>query len=71
MGINPHNAQAGQPILSVYLIVTDHSEDEFFVAYDAATRRMEVDNTGQNDLVMLKFFGEGVNSDAPGLYACL
>jgi hypothetical protein len=47
--------------------VADHTRDEFFVVSEAAKRWMDVENIGESDLVMFKFFGEDVSSDAPAL----
>jgi hypothetical protein len=56
---------AGTPVIAG----GDHSNDEFLVVYDAATQWMELENTGQDDLIIFKLFGEGVNPDAPSLPA--
>jgi hypothetical protein len=45
----------------------DHSQDEFFVTYDKATREIAIENTGKDDLIVFKFFGEDINPDSPVL----
>jgi hypothetical protein len=45
----------------------DHSKDEFFLVHDAARRRTIVENTGKENLIMFKLFGEEINLDAPSL----
>jgi len=45
----------------------DHSRDEFFVVHDIATCKIAVENTGMEELIIFKFFGEDVNPDAPNL----
>ena len=45
----------------------DHSRDEFFIAYDKATSPAIIENTGDDDLVLFKFFGPDINPDAPSL----
>ncbi len=49
-----HEVRGGEP-----------DQDELLVAHDAATRPLSVCNTGSEDLVVLKFFGPDINSDAP------
>jgi len=39
--------------------------DELFLARDAATRPVRVQNTGTTDLVIFKFFGPDINDDVP------
>ncbi len=39
--------------------------DELFVVHAAATRGVEVVNTGPTDLVVFTFFGPDVNTEAP------
>ena len=39
--------------------------DELLVSHDAATRRLTVENTGAEDLVVFKFFGPDINPDIP------
>jgi hypothetical protein len=43
--------------------------DELFLVHDAATRAQLVENTGSDDLVVLKFFGPDINPDVPMLPA--
>ncbi|MCL2010077.1 MAG: hypothetical protein FWG71_05970 [Synergistaceae bacterium] len=44
-----------------------HDKDEIMVTHGAALRGVEVVNTGASDLSIIKFFGPGVNDDAPVL----
>jgi hypothetical protein len=39
--------------------------DEFVITHDRATMGIEVKNTGNEDLLILKFFGPDINSDIP------
>jgi hypothetical protein len=39
----------------------DHKRDEFFVPYQTAKQGVKITNTGTTDLVLIKFFGPGVN----------
>jgi hypothetical protein len=39
--------------------------DEFFFTGAAATLGIEITNTGKDDLVLLRYFGPGVNGDMP------
>ena len=41
--------------------------DELFVVHAAATRGVEVVNTGTTELVVFSFFGPDVNPDAPAI----
>lgn len=41
------------------------TEDEYFVSHAAATAGVTYDNTGTEDLVVLRYFGPGVNPNAP------
>ncbi|MEO3922521.1 hypothetical protein ABGB07_01350 [Micromonosporaceae bacterium B7E4] len=43
----------------------DADRDELLVSHDVATAPHLVENTGDGDLVVFKFFGPGVNDDAP------
>jgi hypothetical protein len=43
----------------------DPDMDELLVVHDAAVRPLVVENTGAEDLVVLKFFGPDINGDAP------
>lgn len=49
-----HDVRGGDPLL-----------DELLVAHDAAIKPLVVENTGADDLVVLTFFGPGINSDVP------
>lgn len=51
---------AGQPVVG-----GKPGEDELFLTHDAATQPHVVTNTGQEDLVIIKFFGPDINPDAP------
>lgn len=39
--------------------------DELVISYERATKPLVVENAGDRDLVVIKFFGPGVNPDAP------
>lgn len=41
------------------------SEDEVFISHEAATRGVEVENTGSEPLVGLRYFGPDTHSDLP------
>lgn len=41
------------------------TEDEYFVSHTAATTGVTFDNTGDEPLVILRYFGPGVNPQAP------
>jgi hypothetical protein len=41
------------------------TEDEYFVSHSAAEAGVTYDNTGVEDLVILRYFGPGMNPDAP------
>jgi hypothetical protein len=43
------------------------TEDEVFVAHDAARAGVVVENTGSEPLVTLRYFGPDTNPDAPGI----
>src|SRR5680860_735180 len=43
----------------------DVTKDEFFVPYDAAVKGVNIENTGCEPIVMLKFFGPDCNPDMP------
>ncbi|MFY1691679.1 hypothetical protein [Plantactinospora sp. WMMB782] len=45
----------------------DADRDELLVAHDTATAPHPVENTGDDDLVVFKFFGPDVNDHAPAL----
>jgi len=47
----------------------DHTRDEFFVVHEKAVETITVQNTGDEDLVLFKFFGPDVNPDAPKIAA--
>ncbi len=40
-------------------------EDELLLVHEAATRPHEIVNTGQDELLVIKFFGPDINPDAP------
>lgn len=44
---------------------TELTEDEYFVSHAAARSGVAYDNTGSEDLVILRYFGPGVNPNAP------
>jgi hypothetical protein len=43
----------------------DFARDELLVAHDRAVEPLEVENTGTDDLVVIKFFGPDINPDSP------
>ncbi len=42
-----------------------NTEDEIFISHDAATRGVEIENTGSEPLVGLRYFGPDVHQDLP------
>jgi hypothetical protein len=42
-----------------------HTEDEVFISYEAAKRGVEIENTGAEPLVGLRYFGPDVHSNLP------
>jgi hypothetical protein len=45
----------------------DFDRDELLVAHDRAVQPIAVENTGTEDLVVIKFFGPDINPDSPKL----
>jgi hypothetical protein len=43
----------------------DFDQDELLVTYAKATTPIKVENTGREDLVIIKFFGPDINLDVP------
>jgi hypothetical protein len=43
------------------------TEDEVFITEEAARQGLEIENTGTEPLVTLRYFGPGMASDAPGV----
>ncbi|MBT7917432.1 MAG: hypothetical protein HN617_07795, partial [Planctomycetaceae bacterium] len=43
----------------------EHTEDEVFITQEAAIRGVEIENTGAEDLVGLRFFGPDVHVNLP------
>jgi hypothetical protein len=43
----------------------DHQKDELLVSHARATTPIKVENTGREDLVLIKFFGPDINMDVP------
>jgi hypothetical protein len=41
------------------------TEDEVFISYEAATRGVEIENTGSEPLVSLRYFGPDVHDKLP------
>jgi hypothetical protein len=42
-------------------------KDELLISHDRATRPLQVENTGTDDLIIFKFFGPDINLDVPML----
>ena len=42
-----------------------NTEDEVFISHEAATRGVEIENTGSEPLVGLRYFGPGVHANLP------
>ena len=42
-----------------------HTEDEVFITYDAATAGVEIENTGSEPLVGLRYFGPDTHPNLP------
>jgi hypothetical protein len=53
------------PLGGVPVAAGDFGRDELLVAHDRAVRPFDVENTGRDDLVILKFFGPDINPDVP------
>ena len=62
--INSHNLQTPAMIRFGQL-----TEDEYFVSHAAAEKGVVYDNTGSEPLVILRYFGPGVNPHAPSVGA--
>jgi hypothetical protein len=43
----------------------DFDREELLVSYARATTPIKVENTGREDLMVIKFFGPDVNQDVP------
>ena len=43
------------------------TEDEVFISYEAATAGVEIENTGDEPLVGLRFFGPDVHDKLPNV----
>ena len=43
--------------------------DEILISHDRAVRPIIVKNDGQNNLIIIKFFGPDINMDAPKIKA--
>jgi hypothetical protein len=43
----------------------DYAHDELLVSHNRATTPIQVENTGREDLVLIKFFGPDINTDIP------
>jgi len=43
----------------------EHTEDEVFITHEAAIRGVEIENTGAEDLVGLRYFGPDVHANLP------
>ncbi|UCD27636.1 MAG: hypothetical protein JSV03_11035 [Planctomycetota bacterium] len=43
----------------------EETDDEVFISYEAATKGVEIENTGSDSLVGLRYFGPDVHSDMP------
>jgi hypothetical protein len=42
-----------------------NTEDEVFITHEAATRGVEIENTGREPLVGLRYFGPDAHSNLP------
>lgn len=47
----------------------EQTEDEVFITHEAATRGVEIENTGAEDLVGLRYFGPDVHANLPAMGA--
>ena len=45
----------------------EETEDEVFISYEAATAGVEVENTGDEPLVGLRYFGPDVHEKLPNI----
>lgn len=52
----------GLPVEGTANRVGDHTRDEFLVTHDRAIRPLEITNTGDRPLMLIKFFGPGINA---------
>jgi hypothetical protein len=43
------------------------TDDEVFISHEAATRGIEIENTGSEPLVGLRYFGPDVHQSLPSL----
>jgi hypothetical protein len=43
----------------------EETEDEVFITHEAATRGIEIENTGNEPLVGLRYFGPDVHANLP------
>jgi hypothetical protein len=43
----------------------ENTEDEVFISYEAATGGVEIENTGSEPLVGLRYFGPDTHNDLP------
>ena len=51
----------------VFIRFGEMTEDEVFITEDAARQGVEIENTGSDSLVLLRYFGPGMAPDAPQL----
>ena len=47
----------------------EETEDEVFISYEAANRGVEIENTGSEPLVSLRYFGPDAQPGAPAMGA--
>ena len=60
----------GKPLQTPAMIrFGELTEDEYFVSHAAARDGVTYDNTGSENLVILRYFGPGVNPEAPAIGA--
>jgi hypothetical protein len=45
----------------------EHTEDEVFITHEAATRGVEIENTGSEPLVSLRYFGPDTHASVPAV----
>jgi len=53
----------GLPIRGTADRVGDHTQDELLVTHDRAAKPLEITNTGNSPLLLIKFFGPGINRE--------
>ena len=66
-GIERMISALGDSELEIVLINTAETEDEVFITHEAATAGVDVENTGSEPLVSLRYFGPDVHTQVPSV----